>query len=496
MTASRHEDHLDFGGNFVQIINGKPAFTKTTRHGINPATLERMEEVPVATRDDLHEAVAAARAAFKQWSQTPYRDRKQAVLAWADTIESYSTEFRDLLIAEQGKPLPQAEIETASTVAWMRGMAGIELKDEVIEDSHARKIITRHTPLGVVAAIVPWNFPLMLTTAKVAPALLTGNVIIVKPSSCPVTLLSINTPNWPFTPYGCLKLVELAQLFFPPGVVQSLSGNDDLGPWITSHSGIDKISFTGSTATGKLVMRSASESLKRVTLELGGNDPAIVFPDVDIEETAKQVATFAFLNSGQVCLNLKRIYVHNSIYTQFRDAVVSAVKAFVIGNGSKEGVSHGPLQNSLQYSRVKTFFDDIETQGWKVAVGGKMDAKATKGYYVVPTVIDNPPEDSRIVVEEPFGPIVPLLSWETEDEVIERANNTTMGLGASVWSANTAQAEKVARRLEAGTVWINNHFDISPVAPFGGHKESGIGIEWGSNGLKEFCNVQTLFSYK
>ncbi|KAJ3521942.1 hypothetical protein NM208_g13072 [Fusarium decemcellulare] len=322
----------------------------------------------------------------------------------------------------------------------------------------------------------------MLATAKIAPALLTGNVIIVKPS--------------PFTPYCGLKLVELAQKFFPPGVVQSLSGDDRLGPWITSHPSIDKISFTGSTHTGKLVLQSASKTLKRVTLELGGNDPAVVFPDVDVDKVAEKVALFAFLNSGQICLNLKRIYVHESIYSEFRDAMVKHVKAYTFGDGSKDGISHGPLQNSMQYNRVKTFFDDIEKQGWKVATGGKFDPEPKDGYFVTPTIIDNPPEKSRIVVEEPFGPILPIMSWKTEDEVIERANDTLLGLGASVWSNDIKKAERVARQLDAGTVWVNNHFDITPTAPFGGHKESGIGTEWGINGLKGFCNSQTLFLSK
>ncbi|KAM0452340.1 hypothetical protein ACHAO4_005551 [Trichoderma viride] len=473
--------NLDFQGNFVQIINGKSAPTSKTRHGINPATLKPRPEVPVATEEDVDKAVEAGKAAFKKWRKVTYEERKAAVLAYADAIEKFQTEFRDLLISEQGKPIPQADIETGAAIAWFRGMASIELPEEIIEDNEKHTIFTRYTPLGVAAAIVPWNFPLLIAAGKMAPALLTGNVVIIKPS--------------PFTPYGGLKLVELAQQFFPPGVVQSLSGDDNLGPWITSHPGIDKISFTGSTHTGKLVMQSAAKTLKRVTLELGGNDAAIVFPDVDIESVAEKAALYAFVNSGQVCLNMKRIYVHESIFEQFRDAMVKHIKAYTVGDGSQTGVSHGPVQNSMQYERVKTFFDDIEKQGWKVAVGGKIEPLAN-GYYITPTVIDRPPEDSRIVVEEPFGPIVPLLSWSTEEEVIARANNSTMGLGASVWSKDVKKAEQFGRDLEAGTVWINGHFEINPLVPFGGHKESGIGVEWGANGLKEYCNVQSMFVNK
>ncbi|KAI8170011.1 putative aldehyde dehydrogenase FUS7 [Colletotrichum sp. SAR 10_70] len=438
MAATTNGDHsktLSFSDHFVQIINGKASRTEKSRNGINPANLTAKAEVPVATREDLDLAVAAAKDAFKTWSKVPYEDRKKAVLAYADAVDSYRTQFRDLLISEQGKPIPQADAETDAAISWIRGMAGISLPEDVVEDNDHRTIITRWTPLGVVGAIVPWNFPLLLATGKIAPALLTGNVIIVKPS--------------PFTPYCGLKLVELAQQFFPPGVVQSLSGDDDLGPWLTSHTGIDKISFTGSTTTGKLVMQSASKTLKRVTLELGGNDPAIVFPDVDVDKVAEKVAFFAFLNSGQ---------------------------------------------NSMQYERVKTFFSDIESQGWKVAVGGNIEK--SQGYFITPTIIDRPPEKSRLVVEEPFGPIVPLLSWSSEDEVISRANDTSMGLGASVWTNDLKKAAEVAKQIQAGNVWINTHFDLSPLAPFGGHKESGIGTEWGANGLKAFCNNQTLFLNK
>ncbi|PTD11455.1 putative aldehyde dehydrogenase FUS7 [Fusarium culmorum] len=446
---------LNLKDNYVQIINGKSAPTQKTHQGINPATLEKKPEVPVASQDDLNKAVDAARKAFKSWSKVPWEERRQKLFAWADAVEAQKKEFAQLLTSEQGKPVTQANGEADAAVAWIKGQASLDLAEEVIEDSDTRKVVTRYTPIGIVAAIVPWNFPLMLAASKIAPALLTGNVIIVKPS-----------------------------------------GDDNLGPWITSHPGIDKISFTGSTHTGKLVMQSAAKTLKRVTLELGGNDAAVVFPDVDIDSVAEKVSTLAFMNSGQICLNVKRIYVHESIYEKFRDAVVKHVKNYKLGDGSEEVTSHGPVQNEMQYNRVKSFFEDIEKQGWKVATGGRFDPEPKNGYYITPTVIDNPPEDSRIVVEEPFGPILPLLSWKNEEEVIERANDTRLGLGASVWSADLETAERVAKQLDAGTVWVNTHFDITPMAPFGGHKESGIGAEWGINGLKGMCNVQSLFLSK
>ncbi|KAF4965913.1 hypothetical protein FSARC_6338 [Fusarium sarcochroum] len=473
---------FDAKGQFTQIINGKGVPTEKTRRGINPATLEEKEEVPVATEDNLNEAVRAARKAFLSWSKVPWDERKNKLVQWANAIDTYKKDFADLLVAEQGKPLSVAIGEVDAAITWIKGQSSLMLPEEVVEDSEKRRVITRYTPLGVAAAIVPWNFPLFIAVVKIIPALLTGNVVIVKPS--------------PFTPYCGLKLVELAQHFFPPGVIQALSGDDSLGPWITNHPGIDKISFTGSTETGKLVLQSASKTLKRVTLELGGNDPAIVFPDVDIDRVAEKLAQSAFLSSGQICLAVKRIYVHESIYKDFRDAIVRHVKSYTIGDGAKYGTTHGPVQNEMQYYRIKSFFDDIEKHDWKVAVGGKIDPAPLNGYYVSPTIIDNPPHDSRIVTEEPFGPILPLISWKDEQEVVEHANNTLMGLGASVWSDDLEAAERVARSIEAGSVWVNAHLETTPLAAFGGHKESGIGAEYGVEGLKAYCNVQSLFLSK
>jgi len=467
---------------FSNVINGKlvPSSDNATRHGINPATKKANPPVPVSTKKDLDAAVEAGRAAFKKWAKTSVQERREALLKFADGLKGLKEQFAQLLTMEQGKPLMFARDEVDSGVAWLTGIANLELPEEVIEDNDERKVITRYTPLGVVGGIVPWNFPIQLACGKIAPSLLTGNVIIVKPS--------------PFTPYCDLKLAELAQQFFPPGVLQCLSGDDNLGPWLTSHPGIDKISFTGSTMTGKKVMESASKTLKRVTLELGGNDPAIVCKSVDIATVAPKIATLGFLNSGQICLCVKRIYIHKDIYDEFRDAMVEHTKTLKVGDGTQDGVFLGPVQNSMQYERVKGFFDDVEKNGMKVAVGGKVPESG--GYFINPTIIDSPKEDSKIVQEEPFGPIVPIMSWSDEDDVITRANDTKMGLGASVWSSDLDEAARIAKQLEAGSVWVNAHIEVSPLVPFGGHKQSGIGSEWGSSGLKHFCNSQSLYFKK
>jgi len=333
-------------------------------------------------------------------------------------------------------------------------------------------------------AIVPWNFPIQLACGKIAPALIAGNALILKPS--------------PFTPYCGLKLGELAQQFFPPGVLQTLSGDDGLGPMLTSLPGIDKVSFTGSTATGKRVMESCSKTLKRVTLELGGKDPAIICADVDIKATAPKIAQLALMNSGQICIAIKRIYIHASIFDEFLAAMVEAVKTFTVGDGFKEGVFLGPIQNKMQFERVKGFFNDVAEQKLNVAVGGdlKTVSDAGKGYFITPTIINNPPDDSRIVVEEPFGPIFPVMKWESEDEVVKRANDTLMGLGASVWTQDLEQASRLAKKMKAGNVWVNTHLELQPNAAFGGHKQSGLGAEWGLQGLNSYCNAQTLYLKK
>ncbi|OBT62486.1 hypothetical protein VE03_08001 [Pseudogymnoascus sp. 23342-1-I1] len=454
---------------FHNVINGELKTTSTTRHGISPHTKKPLAEVPLSTAKDVDDAVAAARAAFLKWKKTSFEERAKGLTALGAAIYEYQQEFVKLNGYELGELVSITEI-----------------LDEIVEDTPEREVRVRYLPLGVAVGIVPWNLPLHCTAAKIATEVIAGNCIIIKPS--------------PYTPYSGLKLVEMAQKLFPPGVVQVLSGDDSLGQLLTEHPGVDKISFTGSTATGKKVMESASKSLKRVTLELGGNDAAIVTKNIDVATIAPALAGVIFSNSSQVCLAIKRLYVHESIFEEFCDALVAAVKAFKLGEGVGEGendptMNIGPVQNEMQYERIKGFFNDIEKEGWKVAVGGKIEE--SPGYFINPTIIDRPKEDSRIVVEEPFGPILPILSWSDEDDVIARANNTRMGLGASVWTNDKVEACRIAEQIEAGgSVWVNSHMEVNPNYPFGGHKDSGIGYENGLGGVKAYCNVQTLYLKK
>ncbi|KZL84179.1 aldehyde dehydrogenase [Colletotrichum incanum] len=292
----------------------------------------------------------------------------------------------------------------------------------------------------------------------------------------------------PYTPYCDLKLGEIAMSIFPQGVLQVLSGNDDLGPWMAAHPGVDMVSFTGSIRTGKRVAGSCAKTLKKCLLELGGNDAAI--------KCLPKIATLAFLNSEQLCMLVKRIYVHEKIYDTFRDAMVDFTKNHIkTGGGFEPDIVVGPVQNKVQYELVKDMYAQIEKCGWNVALQGSV-RETSKGYFIEPASIDNPPEDSRVVMEEPFGLIVPLLNWSSEDDVIDRANALETGLGASVWSKDLKRAEQMGRCLSAGSVWINSHFDVAPNVPSGGHNQSGIGMEWGIEGFKQYTNSRSLWVWK
>ncbi|KAF2483757.1 aldehyde dehydrogenase domain-containing protein [Neohortaea acidophila] len=456
---------------FYNIIDGKQRPAKQQHYGVNPATGEKLWAVPVGTQQDVDDAVVSAQRAYEKFRFVPIEKRKELLVKFKDLYMAHVDEMTELLKKENGKPHQFASFEAGAAALWFDHHAKLDLPEEREEDDE-KVITTRFTPLGVVGAICPWNFPIILCLGKLIPAVLTGNTIIIKPS--------------PFTPYTTLKIVELAQEIFEPGVVQAIGGDDKLGPMLTAHPGIAKISFTGSIATGKKIMAACAPTLKRVTLELGGNDASIVLPDVDVKKTAPELVMGAFQNSGQVCVATKRIYIHEKIYDEMLKEMVAFTKTIKVGD-QDSGALLGPLQNSMQYEKVKNMFKDTKDKGYKFAVGSP-DVAEGKGYYIQPTIIDNPPNDSRIIQEEPFGPIVPTQPWSDEEEVIKRANSSLTGLGACVWGKDIERAERIARRLEAGSVFVNSFEKPTPQAVFGGHKESGIGGEWGKEGLKAFCN--------
>lgn len=465
-----------FDSDYTLTIGGEGVAGASSFDVLNPANEQVIAQAPDASAEQLDQAVAAAREAFPAWAATPIAERKAKVQALAGAIFAHSEDLLRLLTAEQGKPHADARNDVLGGAMWLQGAASLDLPETVNEDSETRRSITRHIPIGVVGAISPWNFPVLLAMFKLGPALVAGNTVVLKPS--------------PFTPLTTLKIGEIARGILPAGVLNVVSGGDALGPWITSHPGIDKVSFTGSTQTGRKVMASAADTLKRITLELGGNDAAIVLPDVDVKKVAEDLFWAAFRNTGQICIASKRMYVHKDVYEPLKQALVDYAATVKIGDGADQGTQLGPIQNKQQYQRVLDLIEDARAQGYSFLVGGeKSDAP---GYFVPITILDNPPEDSRIVQEEQFGPILPLLKVDSVEEAIARANASEYGLGGSVWSADTAAALAVGEQLQTGTVWINETQHLSPLVSFAGLKQSGVGVENGIDGLLEYTNTQTI----
>lgn len=469
-----------FDSDYTITIDGRAVATQSTFPAYNPATEDVIAQVPEASREQLEDAIAAARRAFPAWSARPVAERQALVARIGDVIEVHAEDLMRLLTKEQGKPRAGAEWEIIGSVIWCREIAKQSLATEMAEQTEGRTVETRRVPLGVVGGITPWNFPVLLAVWKIAPALVAGNTMVLKPS--------------PWTSLCTLKLGELLRDVLPAGVLNIVSGGNELGERLVKHPGVNKISFTGSTATGRRIMESASGNLKRITLELGGNDPAIVLPDVDIEETAQQLFWAAFQNSAQFCVAAKRLYIHEDIYDDLSQALVRFASTVVVGDGSQQGSHLGPIQNSMQFNKLKDLFADVKANGQRVLLGGEIGDGP--GYFVPVTIVDNPPEDSRVVTEEAFGPILPLLKFSDLDDVVRRANDTEYGLAASVWSKDVGKARAIAEQIQAGTVWINEIHSFSPHVAFGGHKQSGIGIENALDGLSEYTNAQTIVTRK
>lgn len=473
---------LDFAGPYALTINGELVETNTSFDVLNPATNQILAKAPEGTAEHMDAAIAAAKAAFPAWAALGWRERARYITAYADALEANKDDLITLLTLEQGKPrhsMATGEVEAA--IYWVREVAKRALPVETIEDTDDHVVEIHHTPLGVVGAITPWNFPVLLGLWKVAPCLLTGNTMVMKPS--------------PYTPLCTLRFGEIARTVFPAGVFNVISGGNDLGAQMTEHPDIAKISFTGSTATGKKVMASGAGTLKRVTLELGGNDAAIVLADADWEPIIPTLFWAAFGNSGQWCIASKRLYVHRSIHAAFVAAFVEYGKQQKVGDGMDPTSDLGPIQNRMQYDKLRDLFADVKANGYSVPLGGTID-EGLAGNFVPVTIVDNPPEESRIVKEEPFGPILPIIAFDDVEDVITKANDTPFGLAGSVWGRDRAAAIAVAKRLETGTVWVNEIHIHGIDIPFGGHKQSGMGVENGAEGLAEFTNTKTYMFHK
>ncbi len=468
---------------YSMTIGGKQVQAVSTFDVINPASGEAFASVPAGTVADLDAAVAAARAAFPAWSRTPDAERKRLVHALAGLLEANAPALMELVTKETGKPLNGLNgvgsgMEVGGSIAWTHVTADLELPVEVIQDNDDARIEVHRKPLGVVASITPWNWPLMIAIWHVMPALRAGNTVVIKPSE--------------LTPVATLHFVELANTVLPAGVLNVVSAERDsgVGEAVARHPDINKIVFTGSTPTGRRIMESAAGNLKRLTLELGGNDAGIVLPDVDPKGVAAKLFGVTFHNNGQTCACLKRLYVHESIYEELCQELARLAREAVVGDGLLAETQLGPVQNRKQLDYVAALVEDAKARGARVLSGGT--PRSGKGYFYEPTVLADVTDGMRVVDEEQFGPILPIIKYADIDEVISRANDNPNGLGGSVWSNDLARASQLALRLECGTAWINEHGAIQPDAPFGGVKQSGIGVEFGHYGLEEYTTIQTL----
>ncbi len=462
---------------FKLLIGGELVDGDMTLAVINPATEDIFSECPRASVSQLNDAVAAAKAALPGWAATPIAERQRALTTIADILAANVDKIARVLTQEQGKPLADSLGEVRSVSDRFRYWGTQELHVEILEDSETMRVEAHRRPLGVVAAIVPWNFPLGMMSWKVAPALLVGNTVIVKPA--------------PTTPLATLMFGELVSRAVPAGVLNIITDDNDLGDALTSHPDVNKVSLTGSVVTGRRVMASAAPTLKHLTLELGGNDAAIVLDDAQPKEVSAKLFNAAFFNTGQVCTAIKRVYVHESLYDDVCNELARLAEEAVIGDGLDQGTKFGPVNNVRQFDRVKELLADAKRHA-KVLGNAKVPARE-RGYFIQPTIVRDVDDKSRIVQEEQFGPILPVMSFSSEEDALARANATPFGLGGSVWSSNAERAYQIADRLEAGMVWINRHGGAWNHIPFVGAKQSGIGSELGGvRALEEYSQLKIV----
>jgi acyl-CoA reductase-like NAD-dependent aldehyde dehydrogenase len=462
-------------GRYTMSIDGEQRAAAETFGVINPATEEVFAEAPACSPQQLDAAVAAAGRAFASWRRDA-EARREAMRKAADRLQARAGEIARTLTLEQGKPLALAVGEVAAAASQLRQTAEMPLPHEVTRDDDEARIEICYRPYGVVAAITPWNYPVLIAMSKIAPALLAGNTMVLKPS--------------PYTPLSTLELGQELVQALPPGVLNVVSGGDDLGGRLTAHPDVRKISFTGSVPTGRKVGQTAAVDLKRVTLELGGNDPAIVLDDVDPEQIGVRLFWSSFTNSGQICTAIKRVYAPESLFAPLVEAVARVAREVRVGDGLDPETQLGPINNAMQFERVCALVDDARKHGAEMHAGGERMPR--EGYFFAPTVLTGVGDEVAIVAEEQFGPVLPLLPYRSIDEAVERANATHYGLGASVWSSDAERAKAVAMEIDAGTVWVNQHLALTNKAPFGGAKCSGIGDSGGRWGIESFLQKHVI----
>ncbi|WP_166997407.1 aldehyde dehydrogenase family protein [Paramicrobacterium fandaimingii] len=450
-----------------------------TRDITDPATGEVVGQAPIHTVADLDAAVKRAASAQSDWAALGHSTRSELMLAAADAIDASAEALAQLLTREQGKPLngPNARFEVGGASGWLRAAASTPLDSQTVIDDGESHAVLHYRPIGVVGAIGPWNWPMMISVWQIAPALRMGNTVVVKPSE--------------YTPLSVLALVTVMNEVLPGGVLQVVTGDREVGARLSSHPDIDKLMFTGSTATGKAIIRSSADTVKRLTLELGGNDAGIVLPDVDPAAIAQDLFWGAFINTGQTCAAMKRLYVHDSVYDAVVDELAAVAASMPMGVGTDENNVLGPLQNKSQFDIVSRLVEEARASGARVVMGGNPDADGP-GYFYPTTLVADVNNDNALVQEEQFGPALPIIRYSDVDEALAMANGLDVGLGASVWSSDRDAAREVAAQVEAGTVWINSHGGVHPMIPFGGVKQSGYGLEFGVEGLKALGVPQVI----
>jgi acyl-CoA reductase-like NAD-dependent aldehyde dehydrogenase len=441
---------------------------------VNPASEETITEVGAATQEQVGEAVAAAKVAYPSWKKTPAPERGEMLHALATWINEHTVELAVTLTNEGGKPLVENKDEMGWSAACCDFYAelGRAERGRVVPSGEEGQLnLVVKEPYGVVAAIVPWNYPILLLMWKLAPALAAGNTVVVKPS--------------PYTPLSSLQLAWGLAEIFPEGVVNVVNGEAEVGHALTSHPDVSLIAFTGSVGTGKRVMQTAAEGLKKVHLELGGKDAFIVCEDVDLQVAAKGAVWAAYLNSGQVCTSAERFYVVPEIYDDFIDAFVTEAKALVVGDPMRDETDIGPLVRAVQRDKVEAQLAAARNAGARILHGGDRSGYE-KGFFLTPAVVVDVEDSMQVMAEETFGPVAPIARASSLDEAIARANASPYGLGANVYTRRLDYMLKAMEELEAGTVWFNDPLTDNEAAPFGGMKASGNGRELGTEGLDDF----------
>jgi len=469
---------------YMNFVNGQLVGSERTFESLNPATGEVLGLAPISTAEQVKAAIASARAAQPAWAARPDAERKALMMQVAETIKRNAPYLAEWVTREQGKPLgglgpdqvPGARFEVWGCEVWTQVPASLDLPVEVVFEDDTRRDEVHRKPFGVVAAIAPWNWPLLIAVWQMIPSLRAGNTVVIKPSE--------------YTTIGTLELVRLIGEVLPKGVINTVSGPGEVGSWLVSDPGIDKIMFTGSGPTGAKIAEAAARNMVPTTMELGGNDAAIMLPDADPKAMAMGLFWGAFINMGQTCACAKRLYVHESLFEPTVQALKELAEAMPMGNGMNEGMVMGPIQNKMQYDKVVSLVESAKKAGANIVCGGA--PKGGPGYFYPLTLVTGLKDGDRLVDEEQFGPVLPIIKYSNVEDAIASANRLDAGLGASVWSSDIEKARQVAGRIQAGTVWINQHGMIHPMVPFGGAKGSGYGVEFGLEGLKSVTRPQVI----